>query len=667
MNMKKLATLFLFSTLYFSSNAQERGQALIDSLLPLLPFANDTNGIINYHHLALAYVPIDPEKASAYGDTGMNLAKKLDWKKGIASFHILRGNILNDAGEGAEAIVAYRQGLAISERLNDKNGIAKAMNDIGGVHFRASNYTDAIAWFTNSLQIAETTGDNNHIGTALTNISSVYYNQQDFEKSVEYNRKALPYFEKLGDPDKIARTQNYLGNSFFAMGRKKEAETAYNEALQIYTRTNNRTGVAILLSQIAILFDPDYEKIISYQLKSQAIWDSINPKHYNSIINLGNLGETYMNFVRADSNNRLNPALRKNYLDKAAFYLEKTIRYSRETNDIDNLSYFTQVLADQQALKGDYRSALENYKRGYGLRDSLYSQENKNKIAGIESKREIEIRDKQLEINRLELATQRKLRIAMIAGIALLLLIGFLIFRQSMIRKRTNTTLLHLNGELDEANKIKARFFAILSHDLRAPVANLISFLELQQQQPGLMSPEESGVHQSRIAAAAKSLLETMETILLWSKGQMETFKPQIRAVPVSALFDHVKGFFSGITNIQMKFDDPGQMVIDTDENYLQTIMHNLTANAVKVLKDRPNGIIEWKAFQKDGKTILSIKDNGPGVNDDQVKMLYEETAVPNSRSGFGLHLVRDLAKAIKCQISMSSAPDTGTTFRLIH
>jgi signal transduction histidine kinase len=51
----------------------------------------------------------------------------------------------------------------------------------------------------------------------------------------------------------------------------------------------------------------------------------------------------------------------------------------------------------------------------------------------------------------------------------------------NLIRKKTNTTLLHLNNELDEANKIKAKFFAIISHDLRSPIANLVSFLNLKK------------------------------------------------------------------------------------------------------------------------------------------------------------------------------------------
>lgn len=254
----------------------------------------------------------------------------------------------------------------------------------------------------------------------------------------------------------------------------------------------------------------------------------------------------------------------------------------------------------------------------------------------------------------------------MIAGLGLLLVIGGLLYRQSRTRKRTNTTLLQLNNELDEANKVKAKFFAILSHDLRSPVANLISFLEMQQEEPGIMNAEEAAQHQQYISHSARSLLETMEAMLLWSKGQMENFKPQIHSVPVRDMFAYIQRFFENSGNTRISFNDPGDIKVNTDENYLQTIMHNLTANALKVLKDTPGAVIEWQVKQTGDKTTLSITDNGPGINEEQVKALYDDAAVPNAKTGFGLHLVRDLARAIHCKITMQSQPGAGTTFTLI-
>jgi len=243
--------------------------------------------------------------------------------------------------------------------------------------------------------------------------------------------------------------------------------------------------------------------------------------------------------------------------------------------------------------------------------------------------------------------------------------IGLLLFRQNKIRKKTNTTLLHLNNELDEANKIKAKFFAIISHDLRSPIANLVSFLNLKRENPELLSAENASKHQQNITQTAEDLLETMESMLLWSKGQMDTFKPTKSQIQVDDLFLYVQKYFANINAIQFNFSNPQKLSIFTDENYLKTIMHNLTANAIKILKDKPNATIDWSCYQKDNQIILSIKDNGAGANKEQIKALFEESNTVNTKTGLGLHIIRDLAKAIDCVIKMDTQNNIGTTFTL--
>lgn len=658
--------MILLMLSWYGGLAQQRGPALIDSLAKRLATTKeDTSRVRLYYELSLEIIKTDPARAGRYVDTGMELAKRIDWKKGIAFMYISEGNILNDGGKGKEAIGLYKKAYSISEKGGDKLTMAIALNDEGGVYYQQSDFVNATAYYAQALKLAEETGDNNQAATCYTNLSTVNYNQQNYVKAIDYGEKALARYEKLKDPDKTARTINYIGNAYFAKGDKKKTEEYYNRALGLYQQTGNKTGMAILYSQIAILYDPDYAKIIEYQQRSQAIWDSINPSHYNSIINLGNMGESYLNIIRADSSHQLTASGRSELLNKAAGYLNRAIQYARAANDKDNLGYFSGILAEQQELKGDYKQAIENYKLHFSIQDSLYSQENKNKIASIESQREIDLRDKQIELNRLALQNQRRQRVALIAGLALLLVIGGLLYFQSHTRKRTNTTLLQLNNELDEANKVKARFFAILSHDLRSPIANLVSFLQLQEDEPGLLNADEAARHQKNIRVAAGTLLENMEAMLLWSKGQMENFKPEISSVAVRGMFAYIRDFFATTTNIRFSFSDPGNIQVSTDENYLKTIMHNLTANAVKALQHTPGATIEWRVEQTGKQTLLSITDNGPGMDEQQVKALYDDSAVPNSKTGFGLHMVRDLAKAIHCKISMQSKPGAGTTFTL--
>ena len=97
-------------------------------------------------------------------------------------------------------------------------------------------------------------------------------------------------------------------------------------------------------------------------------------------------------------------------------------------------------------------------------------------------------------------------------------IIGSLLFYQSRNRKKTNEKLQLLNTELDEANKAKTRFFSILNHDLRGPVANLVFFLQLQKESPEMLDEESTKRMQDKTMTGAENLLNSMEDILQWRK-----------------------------------------------------------------------------------------------------------------------------------------------------
>ena len=260
----------------------------------------------------------------------------------------------------------------------------------------------------------------------------------------------------------------------------------------------------------------------------------------------------------------------------------------------------------------------------------------------------------------------KKQRIFLISGLALVGIILLLLFKQSQNRKKTNQKLQLLNAELDEANKTKARFFAILNHDLRSPVSNLIHFLHLQKENPELIDEAMALRMQTKVISGAENLLSSMEDILLWSKGQMENFKPQFHPFPIAGLFEETQKHFSSVENIEISFEDPENIILNTDENYLKTILRNLTGNAIKALDKTANGKIIWKTWQENKQTFLSITDNGPGGTQEKFKALYDDSEVIGIKSGLGLHLIRDLATAINAKIEVVSKPDFGTNFTII-
>jgi signal transduction histidine kinase len=101
-----------------------------------------------------------------------------------------------------------------------------------------------------------------------------------------------------------------------------------------------------------------------------------------------------------------------------------------------------------------------------------------------------------------------------------------------------------------------------------------------------------------------------------------------------------------------------------TDQDYLKTILRNLTGNAVNVLEKIKDPIIIWEAYTENNFIFLSIIDNGKGATIKQFRALYDESEVVGIKSGLGLHLIRDLAKAINCEVKVET--NDGNSTRII-
>ncbi|GAB2577607.1 hypothetical protein GCM10027190_29180 [Spirosoma areae] len=652
---------------------------LIDSLIAELPkAANDTAKGRLYRIIADEWFFTNIDQALHYSRLGLQHTTRMNWQRGIGVFNSYMGRAYSDKGNYDSCRHYFLKAIAIYKTLGDTWNLSSTTNNLGvAEHNIRSNYPAATRYYFEGLTYAEATGDNYLIGISLDNVSEIYRIQKNFPKALQFGRRALALRQQQRNPDINARRE--LASSLTSMAALYTLMEDWPRARQFglraltgHQQVDNKEGLARTYGNLSVAMQQDYDKKIQYALKAKQLWDSFNPRSLDAVSNLANLGVAYFDLVRHGSGRPPSPSTatsqptgRTARLRLAERYLTEAIRLSTDKGEVGDQAYFRGSLAELQALTGNYKEAYENFRAYQAAQDSLYSQEAKNKIAGLEGQREIELRDKQLEINRLIIAGQKRQQLALLVGVGLLLVIGGLLYWQSRTRKRINTTLLHLNQELDEANQVKARFFAILSHDLRGPVANLINFLHLQRESPDLLPPGQVARHQQTVTEAAEGLLDTMESMLLWSKGQMQQFKPDIKVIPVDTLYDYLQRFFAGVPHVRFSFDAPQELQVATDEDYLRTIMQNLTSNAINALKNRPDAHIQWQARPENGRVILTISDNGPGMSESQLKVLYTNDAAILGKSGLGLHLIRDLAQAIACQISVRSEPGAGTEFRL--
>ena len=504
--------------------------------------------------------------------------------------------------------------------------------------------------------LKKTVANDETIGVSYSQIAAAYTKMKQYSKAIEYLNYAQPFIKT--SPYIKAFSCNYYLQCFVPL---KNADSIQKYYRLIYTYPSRKDSLFLNLSFANRSMSEYYANqgkintAYAYAKKAVSLGEKSN---YEDIIMEAN---TVMGRILYE----------KGEYKKAIETLKKASKNALHY-DKESFVNINKKLSQSYAALGFWKEAFYYNEIYSKYNDEMMQESGKRNIANAEARyqnqtkgQEIKNLSAQNTIKNIQIADAKKQRFYLISGIILVGIIGLLLFRQNQNRKKTNQKLQLLNQELDEANKIKARFFGILNHDLRSPVSNLIHFLHLQKENPELIDEATALRMQTKVISGAENLLSSMEDILLWSKGQMENFKPHSQKIAISDLFEETEKHFSSVEDIGISFENPQNIILETDENYLKTIIRNLTGNAIKALDKTSNGKIIWKAWQENNQTYLSITDNGSGGTQEQFKALYDDSQVIGIKSGLGLHLIRDLATAINCKIEVKSQQDSGTTFIL--
>ena len=661
---------FVLSLLFLTTGAfcQSMGRPHIRELRKAISNAKSIEQQINLsHRLSETYRDYNLDSAYYYANESLRLSKtnKLVYREAESYYDIA---YVYSKKDYARADSVNQKSLAINKQLGNKKGLAFNYLLLGRIAQQQADYVNASRNYFYSLKLAGEANDDLTKILNYQNLAFLFLDQQDFKKALDYAFMANKMTHERHHDTEIGVCAGIIAEIYRTQGKQELAEKYFKYAYDFNEKNKHEFGMAWVLTNWSLLYDGDnMVKGLEMELRAQEIWDAIASENTMSIANLYNIGYAYMEIGDTDVS-----AIRSKLgltqaqtLQKARYFANKSLAIAKNNNNAHWIMYNIRTLASIDYREADIENFSKNLLRYYEIKDSLYSQENKNQIAALESKQELDAKDKQIQLNKITLQSKEKEKWLYISGIAFLLIIAGLILIQSRSRKKTNKKLQILNNELDSANKVKARFFSILNHDLRSPVSSLISFLHLQKNSPELLDEESKKRMENKTISSAENLLDSMEDILLWSKGQMEHFEPHLQNITVNSIFTDLEKHFSNIEKVRILFEDPENLELFTDENYLKTILRNLIGNAIKALEKIPDAQIVLKAFTENGQSCISIGDNGPGGNMEKFRALYDEKEVVGIKTGLGLHLIRDLAKAINCKITVDSKTNLGTTFTI--
>lgn len=237
------------------------------------------------------------------------------------------------------------------------------------------------------------------------------------------------------------------------------------------------------------------------------------------------------------------------------------------------------------------------------------------------------------------------------------------------IEKRT-VELVKKNEELEAANKSKAKFFSIISHDLRSPFSSVISILDLLNE-PGTRIDETKKNELLGFAfVSAKNTFDLLETLLTWARSQMNqiVFKPAFN--DLAALLKNnieLKQLAAKSKDITLINKVPSKLEAFYDNDMIHTVARNILGNALKFT--RKGGDIVVSALISGEEAIVSIADTGVGMSADEMKNLFElgvksKNGTQGERgTGLGLIICKEFIEKNNGKIWVTANEPQGTVF----
>ncbi len=624
---------------------------------------NEISSVLRYNQI---------EEGLEYAEKALASADIISYKEGTAKSLYNIGALYYYKGDYKLALEYYNHSKKIYYQLKNKKATSNIQSAIGSVYFSLGQYGKALEAYNSALRQYE--ADHNLVGIAQVkdNIGTLYYYQKDLKKSLRYNLESVKTFEKARYTENVfySTALTNLGMYYFESGDFKNAEKYYKESLLI----NKKIGNQFLLAKNYCSLGDIYLK--SKQLKQAEIFHfsalELGEKIGNQEViafSYGDLGRAYL----LKSQKQSDPNQKEIFSQKAIDFLEKSVMIFKKTKNIQSYQEYTKNLSDAYTEQGLYEAALETFKQHSYYKDSLFNEEKLKEFTSKElafefTKREDSIRmqnDKKIAIKDATLKENKKKIWFYILGIFLLLIIGGMLIFQNRNQKKNNRELSKLNQQLKSANDVKNQFFNILNHDLRAPISNVIKLLKLSQNKDFALDEKTKNRLEFQTINVAENLLVTMEDLLLWSKGQMQHFKLDLDKIMLNRLFNDLMQHYKIGGEEKIIIDIPEDIFLITDENYLKTIIRNLTSNAIKATNNVDNPNIYWTVFSTEKNLILKITDNGTGTEKSNFSALYSDENELRGKSGLGLHLVREMALVVNCTIKVNTIIDVGTEIEL--
>jgi len=525
-------------------------------------------------------------------------------------------------GQYDHALAGARQARGIFAALGDASGLAEVDNVEGVVHLERAEYRAAADLFGAALGRYAALADAAGVARAQSNLGLVHWRIGDIARARADFEAALAFFQAAGDVRAHGNTLNSLGLLADDEGDPRAAIALYARALDLVLTTgdtaftaNIRANLADAHEALGAADDAWREACAALELRVGA---GLERGIVGSRISLARLALGRGDHGRATAEIALGAAL------AAKLGLKK------HTADLLDLS------ARLAAAEGQWERAFTLAQELAKQRDALRADEVARHIADLRARMDVQ------EAARLAEASARE-----------------------------NEALRRAAAAAQDASRAKSEFVAVMSHEIRAPLAATLGAIELLRESP-LTAAQ---AHLVRTAdASARALLGIVNDVL--GIASIEAGRLEIEHAPYSPrrLIDQVVQVVdlrakAKALALEVHVDAQVPETGVGDVGRTRQVLLNLVSNAIKFT---PTGSVRIVAERSTTGLRLTVVDTGIGIAADVLPRLFRPFEQADSSTtrrfggtGLGLSIAHRLVAAMGGTIGVTSTPGVGSTFHV--
>ncbi|HQS24244.1 MAG: hypothetical protein B7Y11_05790 [Sphingobacteriia bacterium 24-36-13] len=236
-----------------------------------------------------------------------------------------------------------------------------------------------------------------------------------------------------------------------------------------------------------------------------------------------------------------------------------------------------------------------------------------------------------------------------------------------------NKQLLENEETLKMISAQKDKFLSIISHDMRAPLSSIISFLDYYKDNFKNFTEAEIEFVSSNLNTHVKKVVEMLDGLLMWSRSQTGEIQMNLQPIDLAQIIEDTVTVLNQSAvnkNIRIRTYLHSQLIW-ADKNMTAFIIRNILSNAIKFTSE--NGLIDINTKRNKYNAFVIIKDTGVGITADSLSKLFQDNVsystfgTANEKGiGLGLVLCKDFMNKMNGNIEIESIHGEGTTVNLL-